>query len=358
MVPPMNRQATEQGILVAAIDAIHREVGLQLEIVECEAKAGDKHISAIIQVPGARVCLAAEVKKWTAHASLGAVINHINQIAEPGCGMLVADYVNPKMGEELKKAGIQFIDAVGNAYINQRPTYVYMKGNKPAPEAQAKYRAKTGRAFHPAGMKVVLAFLRDRELINARYRNIAEKAQVALGAVGPVIKDLIAQGLVLQGTVLQGMKKNQRQLADFDRLLDKWVEVYPHKLKEKYKIGTFTTDDPDWWKAINPEKFNALWGGEVAAYKYTTYLTPKNAAVYINKADMAKFLRAARLRKPGPYEHPEVQVDLIEPFWDITPVNEEKKDLAPPIITYADLLETADPRNLDTANRIREKYID
>lgn len=348
----MNRQAMNQGILTAAINALHREVGLQLQVIECEGEAGDKQADAIVQIPEVETRLVVEVKKWTAHANLGVVINRINQMAEPGCGMLVADYVNPKMGEELKKAGIQFIDTVGNAYINQLPVFVYTKGNKPAPEAQTKRKAKTGRAFHLAGMKVVLAFLRDKEFIKAKYRAIAEKAQVALGAVGPVINDLIAQEMVLEG-----MEKNQRQLADFDQLLDKWIEVYPYKLKEKYRIGTFTTNDPDWWKTINPENFNALWGGEVAAHKYTDYLNPKNATVYINKADMAKFLRAARLRKPGPHEYPEVQVDLIEPFWDTVPVNEEQKGLAPPIITYADLLETTDPRNLDTANRIREKYI-
>lgn len=343
---------TEQDILQAAIEVLHRELGWQLEVVEREVKKGNKPIDAIIRVPGVETCLVATIKKWTAHANLGAVIHQLNQIARPGCGMLVAGYVNPKMGVALQRAGIQFIDAVGNAYIDQPPTYIYIKGNRPLPLWPAKDSIRTGRAFQPGGMKVVLAFLRDQELINAPYRDIAEKAQVALGTVGPVIKDLIAQGLMVQG-----VGKHRRQLTDFEQLLGKWVEAYPHQLREKYRIGTFTTDNPAWWQTINPATFAALWGGEVAAAQYTHYLNPQNAMVYINQADMAAFLRAALLRKPGPHEHLDVQIDLIKPFWDTTPVNGEERTLAPPVIIYADLLETADPRNLDTANRIHEQYL-
>ena len=74
---------------------------------------------------------------------------------------------------------------------------------------------------------------------------------------------------------------------------------------------------------------------------------------------MAKFLQAARLRKPEPHERPKIQIDLIEPFWKEAKhkENAEQAGLAHPIITYADLIETGDTRNLDTANRLREKYI-
>ncbi len=353
----MNRRATttltQRGdILDAAIGAIHRETGLQLDIVRRDAGKEDKRIDAIIQMPDKGTRLVAEVKKWTAQANLGAVINQIKQIAEPGQGILVADYINPNMGEKLKKVDIQFMDVVGNAYINQPPVYIYIKGNKPEPNTVDK--GKTGKAFQPTGMRVVFAFLKDRKLINAPYREIAEQAQVALGTVGWVIKDLVAQGFLLEGA-----KKNQRKLTNIDHLIDKWVEAYPHKLKEKQKIGIFTTNNHDWWKTIKPEKFNAQWGGEIAAALYTDYLNPKQSVVYINKANMAKFLQVARLRKPEPYERADIQVELIEPFWkDVKDKqNTELIGLAHPIITYADLIETGDPRNLDTANRLREKYI-
>ena len=350
----MNRLATEYDILDAAIGAIHREAGLHLDVVRQDVKKDDKHIDAIIQMPDNGVRLVAEIKKWTTQANLGAVINQINNLAEPGQGLLIADYVNPNMGERLKEADIQFIDTAGNAYINQRQVYIYIKGNKPQQAVAAKEGVKTGKAFQPTGMKVVFAFLREEELINAPYREIAGQTGVALGTVGWVIYDLIAQGILLEG-----INKNQRKLNDFDFLVDKWVEAYPYKLKRKYKIGTFTTDNPDWWKATNAEKFDALWGGEIAAAKYTNYLNPKHGVVYIHKADMVNFLQAARLRKAEPHERQDIQIDLIEPFWKEAKYkgNTEQAGLVHPIIAYADLIETGDTRNLDAANKLREKYL-
>ena len=350
----MNRTATQYNILDAAVRAIRREADLHLDVVGHRAGKDDRHTDVIVQMPNDNVRLATEIKKWTAQANLGAVINQIKNLAEPGQGLLIADYINPSMGKQLKEAGIQFLDTAGNAYINQRPVYIYIRGNKPQQAVAAKERSKTGKAFQPTGMKVVFAFLRDGELINAPYREIADAAGVALGTVGGVIRDLTAQGMLLEG-----INKNQRKLSDFDLLVDKWAEAYPYKLKSKYKIGIFTTDNPDWWKTTNAEKFYALWGGEIAAAKYINHLNPKHGVVYIRKANMANFLQATRLRKADPHERQDIRIDLIEPFWKAAKNkgNAEQAGLAHPIIAYADLVETGDIRNLDTANKLREKYL-
>lgn len=81
---------------------------------------------------------------------------------------------------------------------------------------------------------------------------------------------------------------------------------------------------------------------------------------------MRDFLKIARLRKAGAHEGPNMQIDLIEPFWNIELKGEnvvkmnryvDHLDLATPIITYADLIETGDARNLDAAKRLRENDI-
>ncbi len=363
----MDQQTTEYQILDKAIAAIQREAGLRFTIINTDTTLYDKRVDAIIQMTADEInngakkgkTLFVEIKKWANQANIGAIINQINRISEAGNqGLFVADYINPKMGERLKEAGIQFMDAVGNAYINQPPIYIYIKGNKLEKEFITEQKTKTGKAFQPTGMKVVFAFLRNKALINAPYRQIADQAQVALGTVGWVIRDLIAQGFILEG-----INKKQRKLADVDGLLNKWVEAYPYKLKEKYMIGRFTADDPFWWEGINAEEFNALWGGEVAAAKTTDYLNPKHATVYIKKENVRGFLKMARLRKAEAHERPNMQIDLIEPFWNIEFKGEndietnEHVDLAPPIITYADLIETGDARNLDAAKRLRENHI-
>ncbi len=351
----MNKPTTERNILETAIGAIHRETGLRLDVVANEVRKDDKRITnTIVQIHDNGARLTAEIKKWAPQVNVGAIINQIKYLAEPGQGLLVADYINRNMGERLKEADVQFIDTAGNAYINQRPIYICIIGNKPQKAIVAKGSLKTNRAFQPTGMKVVFVFLMEEELVNAPYRVIADQAAVALGAVGGVIHDLIAHGFLLEG-----INKNQRKLAEFDRLLDQWVEAYPYKLKRKYEIGRFTSDNPDWWKTIHPEKYDAQWGGEIAVAKYINYLSPQHGLVYIDKTKMADFLQTTRLKKAEPDERQDIQIDLVEPFWK-TANNDEKikhAGLVHPIIAYADLIESGDTRNLDAANRLRENFL-
>lgn len=343
----MNRLETEHDILHGAIEAFRAETAMQLDVVEFEARIGDRRIDAILQMPGNGTQLLAEIRKWATHTNLGAVINKMQQLATPDAGLLVADYVNPNMAIKLRGAGIQYIDAAGNAYLNQPSAYIHIQGNKP----EATTRTKTGKAFQPAGMKIVYAFLKDCELTNAPYREIAEQAQVALGTVGGVIRDLLEQSILVEDIDGTG-----RQIADYDQLLDRWVEAYPHKLRDKHRLGTFTTDNPEWWRGIQPDNFQAAWGGEIAAGEYTGYLNAKDAVVYISKARMTDFLKHARLKKAAPDGKADLKIDLIEPFW-----KEGRgtilQGLVHPLIVYADLVATGDPRNLDTAKRLREKYL-
>lgn len=342
----------EDKILDMAIDAIYEEAGLEIVVLEREyALYGKKRIDAMLHLPGRNIQLLAEVKKWVNHMNVGAVINQVNQLGTHEEVIFVADYINPNMGEKLKEANVQYMDTVGNAYINRMPLYVYVKGNKEGNKLQRKQGATTGRAFQQTGLRVIYEFLRDKELINAPYRQIAKTAKVALGNIGWILGDLVNQGYIIEG-----VEKNNRKIANDGELLTKWVEEYPHKLKNKLRLGVFTTEKPDWREAIDLEAVGALWGGEIAGAEYTKYLNPRDAVVYIDIEKVAQFLKRGRMRKLNPHEKDGVRIDIIERFWKADDL-EEKTRLVNPIIAYADLIETGNQRNLETAKRLREQFI-
>ncbi|MFW6011370.1 MAG: type IV toxin-antitoxin system AbiEi family antitoxin [Desulfosalsimonas sp.] len=81
-------------------------------------------------------------------------------------GILVAWYVNPQMAERLKEKDIAFIDAAGNAYINDPPVYIYITGRR---KRHIPEKTTVGRAFKPAGLKVVFALLCQPELVKAEW---------------------------------------------------------------------------------------------------------------------------------------------------------------------------------------------
>jgi hypothetical protein len=90
----------EQDILDAAIEAVYRTTGIKLKAAP-EKKKGDRAIDAEITIEGYKKArFAAEIKKWAQQANFGAIVNQVRQL--PGKGMLVADYINPRMADRLR----------------------------------------------------------------------------------------------------------------------------------------------------------------------------------------------------------------------------------------------------------------
>jgi hypothetical protein len=335
---------------------VEREVGVCLRKQKLEVQVEGRRIDAILQLePGGQTFMA-EVKKWAPQANLGALINQIQQL--PETGLLVADYINPNMAAKLREQGVQFIDTVGNAYLNQPPIYVYVTGNRQNGLRAKGTAIKTGvnRAFEPTGLKVIYAILCEPTLVNAPYREIAEKAAVALGTVGWVINGLKAANLLID----KG-KERGRKITNYRKLLNRWIEAWPEKLKPKQRIGEFIAEDPYWWQTIEIGEFGAYWGGEVAAAKYTDYLKPKVATIYLPENRCNQLLRDARLRLATVRSGDAAgTVLLYRPFWPAVFTDlytKENQGLVHPILVYADLIATGDPRNLEVAGRLYDEYI-
>ncbi|MBL4869027.1 MAG: hypothetical protein JKY67_21900 [Pseudomonadales bacterium] len=334
---------TEEDILNTAIQMLEREAGLRLEINPLKAKLKNTTADAILNIAGQKKKIAVKIKKWAPQLNLGALIHMIQQLPQPG--MLVADHVNPNMADKLRERNMQFIDTAGNAYINLAPVYVFVKGNRAL--ATVEKREQNNRVFETMGLKVIYAFLCDDNLVAAAYRTIAEQAGVALGTVGWVINGLQDAGFI----VAKAGKKNRR-LINRKKLLDQWVELYPRKLRPKHHVGNFIANDPNWWKTFNPIPYHAHWGGEVAAAKYTKYLKPEVTTLYIPPDTTNKLLAKAKLKKA--VDQP-ANVKIYRPIG--IEANKIKPDLVHPILVYADLIATADIRNLETAEKLYEDYI-
>ncbi|MEJ2382742.1 MAG: type IV toxin-antitoxin system AbiEi family antitoxin [Gammaproteobacteria bacterium] len=351
----MNRKPdAERQILDRAIHAVERETGLHLELVERELHVGDHRHDATVRLqPGNRVFLV-EIKKWAQHVNFGALINQLRQL--PQEGLLAADYVNPRMADKLRQRQVQFIDTAGNAYINQPPVYVFVTGRRQEDRRLMAPKGGAQRAFEPKGLMVIYAFLCQPGLVNATYREIAERAGVAVGTVGWVLNGLKAAGFV------RGKGgKDARRLTNHRKLLERWVEAWPEKLKPKQLVGEYVAGDPYWWRTVDIRAYGGYWGGEIAAAKYTDYLKPKVATVYLPDQTLTQLLRDARLRKAAGWTGDEPGTVLIyRPFWP-EPLDAFDDKLAPdlvhPILVYADLVATADPRNLEIARKLYDDRI-
>jgi len=346
----MVMRLAETEVLDRALTALKNETSVSFYVLEKEVSYGSQSIDAFIESHKTNGKVAVEIKS-VQKANIGAIAHTIKALPQPA--LLATEYINPSIASALKNMDIQFIDCAGNAYLNLPPVYVYVRGQKQNKDVTS-LKTDTSRAFDYAGLKVIYGFLCNNSLINAPYREIADQTGVANGSVGWVINSLKAAGYMIDS----GKK---RQLINRRKLLDRWVETYPEKLKPKLRVGEFISDDTNWWKTFDIAKFGAYWGGEVGAEKYTSYLKPQMATVYLPEASGNKLLAAAKLRKAVEWtgDGPGI-VRIYRPFWTDKLQNASAllmQETVHPILIYADLIASADSRNLETARMLYDSTI-
>jgi hypothetical protein len=338
----------ELNVLDAALAAFTRTTGLDAAVLpNTPRRAAHRDVDAAIQVKtdGKKLRFFAEIKTVDRTIALAAAKNQLKPYGDRG--ILIAPYVTPELANRCRNhLNLYFIDTAGNAYLRGPGLYVFVRGERP----RALPETGTRGGGTATGLRIIFALLCRPALLNAPYREIAAAAGVALGAVGWVFHDLQRRGYIAGG-----LRNRNRRLLEAERLLGDWIANFPTKLRPKLNVRRFEAPNRDWWEKVQLEK-HAWWGGEVAAAKLTEYLKPATYTIYVDRQKapdiVAKLVRQNHLRAAV-----DGNIEILDAFWNFELQNPEP-DLVPPILIYADLMATLDPRNLDVAKRIREQYID
>lgn len=270
--------------------------------------------------------------------NIGAVIHYMKNSEK---GLLLTDYVNKILAEQLQKAHIQYIDCSGNVYINDSSVFISVKGESPN-----KLSVNDEQTFtlNVASIKVIFTLLVIKNAIDLTYRDIAKMSDVALGSVNKTF-------LMLQNNGYLIVKENgARHLVNKENLLSKWCIGYAERLRPKLIIDKFSTDNLELLKEINPIDFNFLWGAEIAAAKLTNHLKPQIITLYVdNELPILQLKYRLKRNTNG-------NIELIKKFWNFDTIM-HKHNVVPFILVYADLLSFFDERNQETAEIIYDKYI-
>jgi hypothetical protein len=343
----------EQALLERALAALQETTGLTGKIIAAEPllEQGVRVDAAVeIDVAGQPHRYRAEIKRIDRFTAIGQVRNRFDSFQQPG--LLVAPRITAEMADKCRELDVQFIDANGNAYLHDLGLFIFVKGLRPrAKEGMDITTAEPPRAGTATALRVIFVLLCRPELVNAPYREINRAAGVALGTVGEVFLDLNNRGYAIIG---KGM--GERRILERKRLIDEWVTNYPIKLRPKLNPRRFHAPTPDWWRQVDVTRYGAQWGGEVAADKLTGYLRPNTFTLYFRpenvRQNLTKLVVENKLRAD-----PKGEIEVLDAFWNF-PADDTLSETVPPILVYADLLATLDPRNLETAHMIYEQSID
>jgi hypothetical protein len=337
----MKQNNRYQDLIHEALDALQTQMRRTLTAAVQMDRTRDRGFDAVVSLRWDKQPLTyrVEVKPTINAATIGRVADRFGRTEHPA--LLVTKTVTPPMAAKLRELRIQFIDTAGNAFLNAPGVYLFVQGNKAPEPALAK--AQKG-IFTTAGTKVIFALLCNPELAHATYRDIAKTADVGLETVNRILTGMLRQGFLLD------IGSRGRRLRNKAELLERWVVAYAEQLRPKQLIGTYRAGTVLNWKELEIPAPATLWGGEVAAAKLTGYLSPEIITIYLHRP-VQEIMKKLQLAK-----QPQGNVELREIFW-----NFQLKGLptttVPPLLAYADLIATADPRNIDTAKRIYDEHL-
>lgn len=330
----MNEQ--ERTLLNQATTAASQLTGLDISFDQGPGLDG-KRIDCMITIRGqdGEVHLPTEIVRNLTTTAIGPVAARMRNLGGPG--LLVTPYVNRNMAERLKTLGVPFLDLSGNMFINVPPYFIYIVGQARVEEASNSQ----GTAFNPMGLQVIFTLLSVPERVSSTYRDIADDSGVSLGTVANTLAALERGGFVVD------RGNRGRALTNVEELSRRWVMEYAERLRPKLFMGRYSPSEPTWSAREGTDHFL---GGETAAALLTDHLKPALQTFYL-KGELKNFAIANRLKKD-----PQGTIECLRAFWRFNYPWEHGR-MAPPLIIYADLLASGDPRNLETAEIIHERFL-
>lgn len=165
--------------------------------------------------------------------------------------LLVTSYLSPTLVNACRSLGVNAIDEAGNAFVKNGRTLILISGR---PRATALRRPSL---WSKRSLQVLLALLVKPALLHESRRTIAMFAGVSTGTAHTTVQTLLQRSdLIERGDGLA--------FANFDRLLDEWVTLYPSLLRESLKLGRYRATEQNWWADTVAPNDEWMLGGESA----------------------------------------------------------------------------------------------
>lgn len=266
--------------------------------------------------------------------------------AAPDGLVLFADYVPPACGNALAEGNVNFVDAVGNINIHLGDdVHIWVQGKKPDPIRPGQ------RGLGSAAYQVLFGFLAEPRLLDESVRAIGKATGASKGTAANMIQWLDERrDLVQVGSAWR--------LTRPDALFEFWLAGYRATLRPHWLIGRYRTaaTAPDELERViehelaDDDDTPWAWGGTAAASRLGGSYRGMDTVLHIQNppADLAPRLGAS------PAEDGDLQILLAPaPLFLKGAVSRT----AHPLLVYAELATTPDPRAVEAALHIRQTQL-
>ncbi len=269
--------------------------------------------------------------------------------------LFLAPWIADDWAEQLRRAGVFYVDIVGNAYLELDAPRVLVDVRGKRPEAAP--RAEPGRLVEPSGLKVIHLLLTRKGVINAPYRKIATEAGVALGTVAVVLRELAMAGYRI------GTAPREWALQKTADLVEHFVRGYALKLRPACLLGRYRHAEKDprrrceaLTRPLQTHQIPFAMTGAWAAQEWTGHLRAETLTLYAG--DQAPGAWKGQPMLPDPLEGNVIVLRHFAPTV-LDPDLEEARTrpLATKLLVYAELLHDGRPREVETARMIYDRFL-
>lgn len=249
--------------------------------------------------------------------------------------LVLGNLVHEKTAGYFRHEGVNYLDAAGNAHLEFGGVLIDVRGRRqPAPPDDDAKLVVTN-LFATKKAQVIFALLSWPELVAAPLRMIAGAAGVSLGQAQETVVQLERTRFLREGKT--------RTFENAEGLFHAWTASYPSGLGSPRRILRSFAGEP---AAIHAETESVFLGGEAAVET----LRARTATIWVDEftTRLAVTNRWRSDREPN--------IFIRQKFWNdpARPLSIPGRHPAPPLLVYAELLASRDPR----VNSVAREYIE
>lgn len=237
----------------------------------------------------------------------------------------VTDQVSARTAEVLRRMGIHFMDAAGNAFLASDGWYVDVRGRRRQDLAEPVYARleSSPNLYSSKRAQVVFALLTWSDLLDASVRKVADAAGVSVGIAQSTMNEIRRRALWPDH---EGARAT---------LIDGWAAAFPETLGRSLTI-----------RSLRAEQFERFYGPVLASGEAapSAQMRATSGVVYVDELS-TDLLMKNRWRADGP-----PNLIVRRRFWSHPDLLDGE---APPLLVYGDLQASDDPRIRSVASDYR-----
>jgi hypothetical protein len=297
-----------------------------------------------VDTPTGVYALPCEIKRSHLSHETGQFLVHFAE-RHPGL-MVLAPAVGRELGDLFERAGVNFVDALGNCSVRLADRYVArIQGRKGADVS------RVDRGLRAPAYRALFALLVRPKLLEASTREIAANTGVSPQTANDLRRWLVEQAFVLEAGGRKRWGPGRRKLA-----IELWLAGFTTVTLPNIAMGRFRSSESDlihFEQRIEPLLDAACswrYGGGAAAQRLTGHYRGDRTVLYVNDApaDLWRRLRLVR-DASGPV--------VLNRAPNLPAFESPHPRCVHPLLAYADLVSEGHDRAIEAAGELHSRFL-